>query len=210
MVIKRIIDIFLSIALLIILLPILAIICVLSFLFLKRPIFFVQERLGFKGRPFKVIKFRTMKNLKDTKGNLLSNKERITKYGSLLRMTSLDEIPSLINVLKGDMSLVGPRPFLPEYRDYYTAEQFRRHDMLPGITGWAQINGRNTLDWEQKFELDLWYIDHWSLALDFKILGRTIFKVLNLEGIDREGQVGDDFFKSKTALQKMKNKGNKI
>lgn len=202
MIAKRLIDTTLSIVILALLFPILGMVCLLSFLFLGSPIFFVQERLGLKGKPFKVIKFRTMKNLRDEKGNLLPNEKRITKYGIILRMTSLDEIPSLINVLKGEMSLVGPRPFLPEYRDYYTDEQFRRHDVLPGITGWAQINGRNNVDWEDKFKLDVWYVDHWSLLLDLKILCKTIVKVLTLEGIDREGQVGDDFFKSKTALEK--------
>lgn len=202
MILKRIIDVVLSIFILVLLFPVLFMVCILSLLFLNRPIFFLQTRLGYKGKPFTVIKFRTMKNLTNAKGDLLPNEKRITKYGNLLRMTSLDEIPSLINVLRGEMSLVGPRPFLPEYRDHYTKEQFRRHDMRPGITGWAQINGRNNLDWDQKFKLDVWYVDHWSLALDLKIICITILKVITLEGIDREGQVGDDFFKSRNVLKK--------
>ncbi len=206
MIAKRIIDVVVSILILVVLSPILVMVCLLSMSFLGTPIFFLQKRLGFKGRPFTVIKFRTMKNITNAKGDLLPNEKRITRYGNLLRMTSLDEIPSLINVLKGEMSLVGPRPFLTEYRDHYTEEQFRRHDMRPGITGWAQINGRNNLDWDQKFKLDVWYVDHWSLVLDLKILCITILKVITLEGIDREGQVGDDFFKSRTVLKNSKKK----
>ncbi len=187
LVIKRLIDIFVSLFLLIILSPLLIIISLIIFITMGPPVIFKQERPGFKGKPFTIYKFRTMTNEKDEYGNLLPDEKRLTKIGKFLRSTSLDELPELFNVLKGDMSLVGPRPLLMEYLNYYTEEQMRRHDVKPGITGWAQVNGRNSLSWEEKFKLDVWYVDNWSLWLDFKILFLTLIKVLKREGISAEG-----------------------
>jgi len=142
-----------------------------------------QVRPGFNGKPFVMYKFRTMTDAVDEDGNLLPDEERLTSLGRFLRSTSLDELPELINVLKGEMSLVGPRPLLMKYLDRYTPEQFRRHEVKPGITGWAQVNGRNALTWDEKFKLDVWYVDNWSLLLDIKILWLTIVKVIRREGI---------------------------
>ncbi len=150
--------------------------------------FFFQRRPGKNGRIFRVVKFKTMNDRKDDEGNLLPDAQRLTPMGRFVRKTSLDEIPQLINVLKGDMSLVGPRPLLEQYLPLYTKEQQRRHEVLPGITGWAQVNGRNAISWEQKFELDVWYVDHLSFGLDLKILLLTIWKVFRREGISQEGQ----------------------
>lgn len=187
-VVKRIIDVLFSIILLIILSPGILIIILLVGLMLGSPVLFRQTRPGYKGKPFVIYKFRSMTAEKDAEGNLLPDAKRLTRFGQFLRNTSLDELPELFNVLKGEMSLVGPRPLLMEYLPLYTHEQGRRHDVKPGITGWAQINGRNTLDWDKRFQMDLWYIDHWSLGLDCKILFLTIFKVLRREGINAEGQ----------------------
>ncbi|PXF58837.1 MAG: sugar transferase [Deltaproteobacteria bacterium] len=151
------------------------------------PVFFRQERPGLNARPFSLYKFRTMTGSRDEDGALLPDAQRLTPFGRFLRATSLDELPELFNVLKGDMSLVGPRPLLMRYLDRYTPEQFRRHEMPPGLTGWAQVNGRNALSWEEKFELDVWYVDHWSLWLDVKILALTLWKVLKKEGISQAG-----------------------
>jgi lipopolysaccharide/colanic/teichoic acid biosynthesis glycosyltransferase len=147
------------------------------------PVFFRQERPGRGGRPFRIVKFRTMCDLRGPDGRLLPDGERLTKLGRFLRATSLDELPQLWNVLRGELSLVGPRPLLMQYLARYTPEQARRHDVLPGITGWAQINGRNAIDWNLKFDLDVWYVDHWSLSLDARILGQTLWRVLRREGI---------------------------
>ena len=152
-------------------------------LHLGRPVLFKQKRPGLGGRPFYIYKFRTMTEERDENGTLLPDEHRLTKLGRLLRSTSIDELPELFNVLKGEMSMVGPRPLLMRYLDRYTPQQRRRHDVRPGITGWAQVNGRNALSWEEKFELDLWYVDHVSLVLDLKILGMTAWKVLAREGI---------------------------
>lgn len=187
-VVKRIIDVLFSIILLIILSPVILIILLLVGLMLGSPVLFRQTRPGYKGKPFVIYKFRSMTAEKDAEGNLLPDAKRLTRFGQFLRNTSLDELPELFNVLKGEMSLVGPRPLLMEYLPLYTPEQARRHDVKPGITGWAQVNGRNTLDWDKRFRMDLWYIDHWSLGLDCKILFLTIFKVLRREGINAEGQ----------------------
>jgi len=154
---------------------------------LGSPVFFRQTRPGLHGKPFNLIKFRTMTNTKDHFGRLLPDSKRITKLGRFLRITSLDELPELWNVLKGDMSLVGPRPLLMEYLDKYTPEQARRHEVKPGITGWAQINGRNALSWEERFKMDVWYVDNQNLWLDLKILFLTIWKVLAREGISKPG-----------------------
>nr|WP_315217682.1 sugar transferase [uncultured Flavobacterium sp.] len=145
--------------------------------------FFFQLRPGLNGEIFKIIKFKTMNDKKNSEGNLLPDAERMTKIGKFVRKTSLDEIPQLINVIKGDMSLIGPRPLLPEYMSLYTEEQSRRHEVMPGITGWAQINGRNAISWQKKFEYDVWYVDHLNFALDVKILLLTIKKVFKREGI---------------------------
>jgi len=150
-------------------------------------VIFTQERPGLHGRIFKMYKFRTMRDLRDAGGNLLPDEQRLTKLGRFLRSTSLDELPELFNVLKGEMSLVGPRPLLVAYLDRYTPEQARRHEVLPGITGWAQVNGRNAISWEEKFKLDVWYVDHQSFWLDLKILFMTLAKVFKREGISAEG-----------------------
>ena len=151
------------------------------------PVFFKQDRPGRDGRPFQIYKFRTMTNKRDSSGNLLADEQRISKIGAFLRSTSLDELPEFFNVFKGDMSLVGPRPLLMRYLDRYTAEQARRHEVKPGITGWAQVNGRNALTWEEKFKLDVWYVDHQSTGLDIKIIAKTIEKVLKRSDISADG-----------------------
>jgi lipopolysaccharide/colanic/teichoic acid biosynthesis glycosyltransferase len=151
------------------------------------PVLFHQERPGLHGRPFILYKFRTMRDLRDVEGRLLPDEMRLTRLGRILRSTSLDELPELFNVLKGEMSLVGPRPLLMEYLNRYTPEQARRHEVKPGITGWAQVNGRNAITWEEKFKLDVWYVDNWNLGLDLKILGLTLIKVLKREGISAGG-----------------------
>jgi lipopolysaccharide/colanic/teichoic acid biosynthesis glycosyltransferase len=152
-----------------------------------RPVLFRQVRPGRGGKTFELIKFRTMLDARDAEGHLLPDEKRLTRAGQLLRALSLDELPQLWNVLRGDMSLVGPRPLLVEYLPRYSAEQARRHDVLPGITGWAQVNGRNALGWEERFQLDVWYVDHWSVALDMKILALTVLRVVQRQGISHEG-----------------------
>ena len=163
--------------------PVFLVIFLLLFAANRGEVFFVQARPGRNGKVFRIIKFRTMNNRRDASGRLLPDAERLTAVGKLVRKTSLDEIPQLINVLLGDMSLIGPRPLLIEYLPLYTPEQARRHDVRPGITGWAQVNGRNAIDWETKFRLDVWYVDHLSFLLDVKILWLTLLKVLKSEGI---------------------------
>lgn len=153
------------------------------------PVFFTQQRPGLHGRPFRIVKMRTMTNARDASGNLLPDDVRLTKLGRMLRATSIDELPQLWNVARGELSLVGPRPLLMQYLPLYSPEQARRHEVLPGITGWAQIHGRNSLSWEEKFAHDVWYVDHWSLGLDLKILARTALSVVKREGISREGHV---------------------
>ena len=185
---KRFLDLLFTIPGLLLLSPVLLLISLLVLIFLGKPVIFRQERPGYKGRIFSVYKFRTMIHALDKDGDPLPDAERLTRFGRFLRSTSLDELPQLINVLKGEMSLVGPRPLLVRYLERYTPEQARRHDVYPGITGWAQVNGRNTLSWEDKFSLDVWYVDHWSLWLDIKILFLVIWKVLRREGISQEGE----------------------
>lgn len=158
------------------------------------PVLFRQERPGYKGIPFHVHKFRTMNGARAADGTLLPDAERLTSLGRFLRATSLDELPELVNVLRGEMSLVGPRPLLMQYLERYSPEQMRRHDALPGITGWAQVNGRNALTWEDKFRLDVWYVDHWSFWLDIKILLLTLWKVLTREGISQPGHATAEEF----------------
>lgn len=186
---KRISDIILSLIALILLSPILVLLIFLIKACIGSPVLFKQRRPGLNGRPFLMIKFRTMNNAIDKNGNLLSDHERLTKFGKILRSTSLDELPELWNVLKGDMSLVGPRPLLMEYLPLYNKRQATRHFVRPGITGWAQINGRNAISWEQKFELDAWYVEHQSFILDIKILFLTIQKIFIREGISAENHV---------------------
>lgn len=192
--IKRWMDIILSTIILFVLSPLILFVGIIIWFSDGRPIFFLHERPGINGEPFKLIKFRSMKNAKDDGGNLLPDGDRITRFGQFLRKTSIDELPEFINVLCGDMSLVGPRPLLMQYLSRYSEEQFRRHAVLPGVTGWAQVNGRNAISWEEKFKLDLWYIDHWSIWLDIKILFMTIWKVISGEGISQPGKATMDEF----------------
>jgi len=159
--------------------------------------FFIQSRPGKNNKIFSIIKFKTMNDKKDVNGNLLSDAERLTPIGAFVRKTSLDEIPQLINVIKGEMSLIGPRPLLPQYLELYSKEQIRRHEVRPGITGWAQINGRNAISWKKKFEFDVWYVDHISFLLDLKIIFKTVKKVFVSEGISQEGQATIEAFNGK-------------
>lgn len=192
---KRIIDFIIVSCVLLIIWPILLLITIwLHFANKGAGAFFTQERPGKGGKIFKVIKFKTMTDERDENGNLLPDAERLTKVGRLVRSTSIDELPQLINVLKGDMALIGPRPLLPQYLPLYSKEQARRHEVRPGITGWAQVNGRNAISWTKKFELDVWYVDHCSFLLDIKIVFLTIKKVFIREGISQEGQATMEYF----------------
>ena len=175
--------------------PVILILAILIRVNLGSPIFFTQLRPGKNGKIFTFYKFRTMTDAKDEAGNFLPDSERMTPFGSMIRKTSLDELPQLLNVLKGDMSLIGPRPLLPHYLDLYTPEQMRRHEVLPGITGLAQTNGRNNLGWEDRFKMDVFYVDNWSLWLDLKILFATVEKVIKKDGISKEGHVTCSEFK---------------
>lgn len=195
---KRLLDFILSLIGFILLLPIFLFITLFLTIANSGKPFFIQQRPGKNNKIFKVVKFKTMNDKKDAKGNLLSDNERLTSLGRFIRKTSLDEIPQLINVMKGDMSLVGPRPLLVEYLPLYNEEQIRRHEVRPGITGWAQINGRNAISWKDKFELDVWYVDNISISLDIRILLQTILKVFKSEGIS-----------SDTSLTMEKFEGNK-
>ena len=203
---KRLFDVVLAFIGLILLSPVLLIVSLLVRVKLGGPVFFTQVRPGLNGKPFKMIKFRTMKNSVDKSGNLLPDAERMTDFGRLLRSTSLDELPELWNVLKGDMSLVGPRPLLMQYLPLYSREQNRRHEVKPGVTGWAQVNGRNSLSWDDKFKLDTWYIDNRSLLLDVKILFLTVKKVIARDGISQVNNVTmEPFTGSVVPLQKNMN-----
>uniref|UniRef100_A0A7C3RL94 Sugar transferase n=1 Tax=Dictyoglomus thermophilum TaxID=14 RepID=A0A7C3RL94_DICTH len=193
--IKRLIDVIGSLIGLTISSPLIIIISVIIYFTMGRPIFFKQIRPGLNGKPFVIYKFRTMLDLRDENGNLLPDEKRLTPIGKFLRNTTLDELPEFWNVLKGDMSLVGPRPLLMEYLDRYNPEQARRHEVKPGMTGWAQINGRNTISWEEKFKLDVWYVDNWNILLDLKIVFLTILKVIKREGISAEGHATMPEFK---------------
>lgn len=186
---KRTLDIAAALTGLILLAPLLLLVALLVALEHGVPVLFVQMRPGLSGKPFRMYKFRTMTDERDHAGSLLPDEQRLTTLGRVLRATSLDELPELINVFTGDMSLVGPRPLLMEYLPLYSAEQARRHEVRPGITGWAQVNGRNGLAWEDKFKLDVWYVDNYSLLLDLRILWMTLVKVLRREGISEEGGV---------------------
>ena len=181
--VKKLVDRTVAPLLLIILGPLMAGIALLLWATMGRPVLFRQTRTGLHGRPFQIMKFRTMAIKQDASGRALPDEMRLTAVGRFLRATSLDELPELFNVLRGELSLVGPRPLLAPYLERYSPEQARRHEVMPGITGWAQINGRNDLSWEQKFALDVWYVDHWSLGLDFRILVKTFWQVLKRDGI---------------------------
>lgn len=185
--IKRIIDVAFSGSALAMLTPLLAILALIVRQRLGSPVLFRQVRPGLEGKPFEMIKFRTMRDAVASDGQPLSDAERLTSFGRLLRSTSLDELPGLWNVFKGDMSLVGPRPLLMEYLPLYSPDQARRHDMRPGVTGWAQVNGRNAISWDEKFELDVWYVDNHTIRLDVKILFLTVLKVIKRDGISAEG-----------------------
>lgn len=191
---KRAFDVVVSAGLLIVLAPVLGLVAVLVRSRLGSPVLFCQQRPGLAGRPFTLYKFRTMTERRLDTGEPAPDWQRLTSLGRLLRASSLDELPELWNVLRGDMSLVGPRPLLPEYLELYTPEQARRHEMRPGITGWAQVNGRNAPSWEEKLALDVWYVDHWSLKLDLRILARTLVAVLRREGISQPGHVTAERF----------------
>ncbi len=191
---KRLFDLVLTSLGLVLLSPLLAIIAVLVAVFHGRPVLFKQKRGGYRGSTFFVFKFRTMTNATDAAGNLLPDEDRLTALGRFLRTLSFDELPELFNVLRGEMSLVGPRPLVAVYLERYSPEQARRHEVLPGITGWAQIHGRNALSWEDKFRLDVWYVDHWSFWLDLRILLLTVWKVIRREGISQPGYTSAEEF----------------
>ncbi len=192
---KRLFDLLCALAGLLVLIPVIVVVAFMVRRKLGSPLFFRQLRPGLNGKPFEMIKFRTMLDAMDALGNPLPDSERMTSFGQFLRSSSLDELPELWNVLKGDMSLVGPRPLLMEYLPLYSKEQYRRHEARPGVTGWAQVNGRNALSWEDKFKLDVWYVDNQSFLLDLKILFLTVKKVLVRDGISGEGEATMSKFK---------------
>ncbi|TVU70829.1 sugar transferase [Pseudoalteromonas distincta] len=192
---KRIIDFLIALWALLFLLPVILVVAIFIRFKLGSPILFTQDRPGLNGKVFKMMKFRSMLDAKDKHGNLLPDNERMTKFGAFLRSTSLDELPGLFNVIKGDMSLVGPRPLLVQYLPLYNSEQAKRHNVRPGITGWAQVNGRNAIGWDEKFKLDVWYVENKSFLLDIKILLLTVKKVFVREGISADGHVTIEPFK---------------
>jgi sugar transferase EpsL len=199
---KRLFDLAFSLAGVILLSPFLLIIAILIWVKTGRPILYKQQRPGYKGKPFAIYKFRTMTDKHDPAGNLLPDSKRLTALGRFLRSTSLDEFPEIFNILKGDMSWVGPRPLLMQYLGRYSKEQMRRHDVLPGVTGWAQVNGRNTLSWQEKFRLDVWYVDHWRFWLDIQILWMSVWKVLRREGISQDGHATAEEFMGNDRLDR--------
>ncbi|WP_216829042.1 sugar transferase [Alkalihalobacterium elongatum] len=192
---KRTFDVLVSLILLFLLFPVIFIVAILVKQKLGAPIFFKQQRPGLYSKPFYLYKFRTMTDEKDREGNLMPDNVRLTSFGKFLRKCSLDELPQLINVLKGDISLVGPRPLLMEYVPLYSEQQLARHNLKPGITGWAQVNGRNAITWEEKFKLDVWYVENQSFLLDIKILILTVYKVFKSDGINQQGSVTTERFK---------------
>jgi len=185
---KRLFDVLLTAPFLLVCAPVVALVALCVRLRLGAPVLFCQQRPGLHGQAFTLLKFRTMTEARDGQGHLLPDAERLTPLGRFLRSTSLDELPEFLNVLRGDMSLVGPRPLLMKYLERYTPEQMRRHDVRPGITGWAQVNGRNAITWEHKFALDVWYVDHLSCWLDLKIVGLTVWRIVRRDGINEPGQ----------------------
>tara|TARA_A100001391_G_scaffold2326_1_gene2261 strand:- start:5604 stop:6203 length:600 start_codon:yes stop_codon:yes gene_type:complete len=192
--IKRLLDVLVSGSALLVLSPLLLVLAVLVRVKLGAPVLFRQTRPGLHGKPFEMMKFRTMTDARDGNGELLPDAERLVPFGRFLRDSSLDELPELINVLRGDMSLVGPRPLLMSYLPLYNAHQRRRHEVRPGVTGWAQVNGRNNITWQEKFDLDVWYVDHQSLWLDLRILARTVTAVLKRDGVAKDGHATTDYF----------------
>lgn len=200
-VIKRIFDLLIILLGAVVVLPLIGGIALIILLKEGRPVLFSQARPGLHGKIFTLYKFRSMRNLMDEQGQPLPDSQRISRLGRFLRASSLDELPELFNVLRGEMSLVGPRPLLAVYLERYSPEQARRHEVLPGITGWAQINGRNTISWEEKFKLDVWYVDHWSLWLDIKIMALTFWKVIKREGISQPGRATMDEFRGSKERQ---------
>jgi len=192
---KRLFDLAFALIALFILSPIILVTAILVRVFIGTPILFKQQRPGYKGHPFFIYKFRSMTNRLTRDGNLLPDAERLTRFGRLLRSLSLDELPELFNIVRGEMSFVGPRPLLMEYLPLYSPEQARRHDVVPGLTGWAQVNGRNAVDWHSRFKMDVWYADNWSFWLDIKIIFLTAWKVLSREGVNQEGQSTVEYFK---------------
>jgi sugar transferase EpsL len=194
---KRVFDIVVSLSAIVILSPLIAAISVLVYLFHGRPVFFAQERPGLRGKPFTMLKFRSMTDEKDDARELLPAEMRVTRFGKLIRLMSLDELPELFNVLRGQMSIVGPRPLLMDYLNYYSEDQMRRHDAKPGITGWAQINGRNNLTWEEKFAMDIWYVEHASLTVDLRVLAKTGLRVICARDINKDGfgHEGGEYFR---------------
>lgn len=197
--IKRCFDVLVGLIILIVLLPIYILVALLIWVFMGRPIFFVQKRAGLHGKPFNIVKFRTMKELFDKKGERLPDEKRITRIGRFLRATSLDELPQVFNVLKGEMSIVGPRPQMYEFIEHYSDLQMRRHEVQPGITGLAQVSGRNNLSWDEKFKLDLEYVDNHSIFMDLKIILKTVVVILKREGInDPNSSVGTARFVSES------------
>ncbi len=192
---KRLFDLIFSFFALIILSPIMLAMAIFVRLFLGTPILFRQQRPGYKGRPFFIYKFRSMRDAVGRDGTPLPDSELLTRFGRLSRSLSLDELPEIFNILRGEMSFVGPRPLLMEYLPLYSPEQARRHDVVPGLTGWAQVNGRNALDWPTRFKLDVWYVDNWSFWLDVKIILMTAWKALAREGINQQGQATVEYFK---------------
>lgn len=193
--VKRTFDRAVALGMLVTTAPIIGAAAAVTRMTIGKPAFFTQVRPGLHGRPFKIHKLRTMSNARGPNGMLLPDEARLTPLGRFLRSTSIDELPQMWNVLKGDLSLVGPRPLLMEYLPLYTREQARRHDVMPGITGWAQVNGRNALSWEEKFSLDVWYVDHWNLWLDVRILAKTATRVLARQGISHEGHASMEPFR---------------
>lgn len=191
----RFLELLISLVALVLLSPLLLLVAVLVLITMGRPVFFLQERTGIAGRPFRIIKFRTMRRSDDDEVDTTRDASRLTRLGHLLRRTSLDELPELFNVLKGDMSLVGPRPLLPEYLELYDSTQLRRHEVRPGITGWAQVNGRNAIDWETRFRFDVWYVDNRSMLLDFRIMFSTLGQLLKVSQTSQPGRATQDKFR---------------
>ena len=198
---KRITDLLAAALGLLLISPLLLVLILLVRINLGKPVVFKQRRPGYKGKPFYIYKLRSMTDRRDALGNLLADEQRLTPLGRFLRASSFDELTELVNVLRGEMSLVGPRPLLMQYLERYSPEQVRRHDVLPGITGWAQVNGRNALTWEKKFQLDVWYVDHWSFWLDLRILLMTLLKVLRREGISQPGHATAEEFMGSPSIE---------
>jgi sugar transferase EpsL len=192
---KRIFDLTFALIALIILSPVLILTAIFVRIIIGSPILFTQQRPGYMGRPFHIYKFRSMTNRFARDGSLLPDAERLTRFGRILRSLSLDELPELFNILRGEMSFVGPRPLLMDYLPLYSPEQMRRHDVMPGLTGWAQVNGRNAIDWPSRFRMDVWYVDNWSFWLDIRIIFMTVSKVVLREGVNQAGQSTVEYFK---------------